>query len=433
MAWCVAAACRVATTSGSWGDILRYARNAARIRSAAAEAAKSIRRVIRARLGTARSARISSSTAALRSAGAAGREIPSRSLLLRFSSSSSSRVQVWQLERWARTRASSAGSSSPRASRGMNRLSAHGSNVRLLRCVLRQQLAQGAARAEEPRLDRADRYPQDARGLFPAPLLHVAEQHYRAVVLRERLQGALDVASDQRHQPGQLRVPEEPRLFIAHSLERLRLFGAVRPGHLAFTVPEAVDEAVAQDAGEPGAHARSGTERLARLEGAQVRLLHQVARVRLAAREPERETVGAVEHGQRLFLVGHAIDVHSATVSPAPLPSKVDLLRLDGPECSRYGDTIRNAVPIPMSDPTIIPGGCLVSRAPSSLIFRITSRNVETADSRPSSATTTTSSTWRSSPSGATGTASRSGRIASCPITSISSPSLRRRTDCGAR
>src|SRR5882762_2239074 len=25
------------------------------------------------------------------------------------------------------------------------------------------------------------------------------------------------------------------------------------------------------------------------------------------------------------------------------------------------GDTIRNAVPIPMSDPTIIPGGCLVS------------------------------------------------------------------------
>src|SRR5437016_6202883 len=247
--------------------------------SAIAPATTSRRGAIRRNRPRASGTRILCCTWAFRSAGAMSLGSFSSSRESR-SSAASSLAHVAHPARWARSRASSAESNSPRASNPIRKLlSAHALNVRLLGRIFGQQAAQSAARTEQSRLYGADGDFQDGCGLFPAPMLHVAEQHYGAVVLGQRLQGAADVAAHERRQPRQLVVAEEARWGIARGFQGPELDRPVGPEYLVPAATAEIDEPVAQDAAKPRAHARSRTERLSRLEGVEIRLLHEVARV----------------------------------------------------------------------------------------------------------------------------------------------------------
>jgi len=251
------------------------------------EAAKSIRRVIRARLGTARSARISSSTAA--EVGRRGRReiLPGASsaeVLLFFLRVAGAGLAAGEVGPHPGLLGSS---SSPRASQGMK--PAVSARVQRSSPSVRTPTAAraGCGAREEPRLDRPTGTPGRSRPP-PNPTAPRAEQHYRAVVLRSACKARSMSPRTSDIKPGQLRRPRRAPLFIAHSLERLRLFGAVRPGHLAFTVPgKAVDEAVAQDAASQARMLAPGRNVSRALRGAQYVSAPGRAR-RLAAREPER-------------------------------------------------------------------------------------------------------------------------------------------------
>src|SRR5207253_10088115 len=285
--------------------------------SAIIPATNSRRGVIRRTRARPTRSRILSCTCAFKSAGAMSLGSFS-SLRESCSSAASSLAHVAHPARWARRRASSEESNSPRTSNAMRKLlSAHALNARLLGRIFGQQAAQSAASTEESRLYGADGDFQDGCGLFPAPMLHVAEQHYGAVVLGQRLQGAADVAAHKRRQPRQLVVAEEARWSIARGFEGPELDRPVGPEYLLPAATAEIDEPVAQDAAKPRAHARSRTERLSRLEGVEIRLLHEVARVGLPGHEPTGEPVGAIEHAERLLFEGRTIRVsHTATLDP---------------------------------------------------------------------------------------------------------------------
>ena len=119
------------------------------------------------------------------------------------------------------------------------------------------------------------------------------------MVLGQRVEGPLDVAADQRSEHAELRVAEERRLL--RLVQQARFFGAHGSGDFTAFAAATVDVEIAQDTRQPRAHAAASMKRLARLESAQISLLDEVSRVRLLRAEPDRQAIGAVERGERLF------------------------------------------------------------------------------------------------------------------------------------
>ena len=159
-----------------------------------------------------------------------------------------------------------------------------------MRAALIELGAQPCARPRQPRHHGADRHADDRRDPGIAHLLDGDEQQHLALLRRQALQRALEVA--------QL---EPVGLHRAHRLLGQRVAGTVLgPRALA---PQAVDEQVVHDAEHPGAHLAAPLPALARAPGALERVLHQVVGTVAVGREPARIAPQARDAGHDLGFV----------------------------------------------------------------------------------------------------------------------------------
>src|SRR5580765_8182530 len=149
------------------------------------------------------------------------------------------------------------------------------------------------------RHDGADRNVEDLRGLRVAELADVDKYEHVAEVMRHRREGLGDVV---------LRQPLENSLLVAlvgrvetvveevvALLERLGVRCPLRAA-------AAVYVQVREDAQEPRAEVRPGSERLPTPKGTCIRLLHQVLGLFLAARDPTGHSVHLVCKRKRFLL-----------------------------------------------------------------------------------------------------------------------------------
>src|SRR5213080_158902 len=114
-----------------------------------------------------------------------------------------------------------------------------------------QRLAQPAAAAAEPRLDRAELDAGDRGDLVVAVALHVAEDHHQALVVRQLRQGQLERARQLQPLGARLRLLARRQRAPLHArLEAELVEGA---GRAALAAAQLVVAAVGGDAQQPGA------------------------------------------------------------------------------------------------------------------------------------------------------------------------------------
>src|SRR4051812_40803540 len=191
--------------------------------------------------------------------------------------------------------------SSPRTSRKDR------SSYRSRRDLFRQLAFQDTPRAVQPAHDRADRDVEDLRGVGIAELADVHEHEDVAEVvrhvckrvddrsLRELLDHALLV-----ERPAVRFLDLVVEVVVRMLVDRRRLRRAL----LAAT---AVDVQVREDAKQPGAKVRAGSERPPAAERARVGFLHQVFGFLARADEVPRDAENLVGEVQRFFLETNTI------------------------------------------------------------------------------------------------------------------------------
>ena len=175
--------------------------------------------------------------------------------------------------------------------------------------VIAQRLLQQAPAAMQPAHHRADRAIHDVGDLLVREVFEVAQDHRHAVVVRHRLERALDVVGDQVADELPLGIARGDGHVLAHQRRHLFLVDHVAHFALADLLAILVDERVRQDLEEPRLAVGARLEAMEEAIGREHRVLHEIFGVARIARHAQTGGVQAVEmpHGLRLEAVAPTV------------------------------------------------------------------------------------------------------------------------------